>query len=86
MAAPTQIHLGVKNILGNASGIVAGATVMNSRQGDQAIRFDTTYTGTVLPAVVTVSAANGNIVFPAGTWMLCASLRCSQSGTSRWAK
>ena len=79
MAPPLQLHLGVRNILGATSGLLA--TTYSGAQGDQALRFDRAVAGSVLPSVITLNNTNGQIVFPAGTWMLCASARGSQTGS-----
>ena len=96
---PIQLHLGVTNIDGNenssdsASGLVTGTRRYNTQQGNQAIRFSRTYTGVSIGTGITYDESNGNIVFPAGVWMICASMKLrnyttqtSWQNTRLWAK
>ena len=73
----TDLHLGVRDIESDANngGIVTGADRFNPNTGDEAIRFETSTTGTSIPAGVTVNETNGEIVFAPGVWILCLSAR-----------
>ena len=77
---PNEAHLGVANILGSTSGLVSGTGRFTQSSGDQVIRFDETTTGNRLAAGMTYNNTNGEIVLPAGAWLLCASARMRTRG------
>ena len=81
-AAPVQLHLGVANIVGSTTGIVSGATRFTSLSGNEAIRFDQNTAGTNIGTGIIYTSTNGNIVLPAGIWILCASIRARMMGNS----
>ena len=77
---PLEAHLGVANILGSTSGLVSGTGRYTSSSGDEVIRFDETTTGNRLATGMTYNNTNGQIVLPAGAWLLCASGRARTRG------
>ena len=95
-----NLHLGVKNVEGNDAGAVAStglvnnAYTWNTQTGNQALRFDEDFADVNIPDGVAYNEANGEIVFPAGVWLLCLSLKirnntnndASWQNTRLWGK
>ena len=80
------LHLGVANIEGGDSGLVAGTTTHTATAAnanlrmERDLRFDVRSTN-VMPTGGSYDSSTGNIVLPAGHWIVCASVVVRNHGT-----
>ena len=88
-----QLHLGTDDLEGSASGVVAGSQVIFPRNNtaagevltnwiERVVRFDDTLPAVNIPTGITYTSSNGQIILPAGTWIVCASLNLPENGAN----
>ena len=79
------LHLGVANIEGGDTGLVAGTTGHAEADGDRMerpLRFAVASTN-VTPTGGSYNSATGNITLPEGHWLVCASVVVANNGTNK---
>ena len=81
------VHIGTPDLSGTASGVVTGANNINPGNAQDVqnfnVRFDNTIAGYNIPTAGSYNPQNGDIVLPAGHWVVCASLNVyASAGTN----
>ena len=81
------VHIGTPDLSSTTvTGVVSGADNIKPSVEDTLerfnVRFDNTLTGFNIPTAATYNTANGDIVLPAGHWIICSSLNIVASGAT----
>ena len=79
------VHIGTPNLSSTTeTGVVSGADDIKPDNSATLtrfnVRFDNTLPGFNIPSTATYNPANGDIVLPAGHWIICASLNVVMTG------
>ena len=87
VVADHYVHIGTPNLSGTETGVVTGTNNINPGNAQDVqnfnVRFDNTIAGYNIPTAGSYNPQNGDIVLPAGHWVVCASLNVyASAGTN----